>query len=291
MRRSIQFALAAVLLLLAASTIAIYQKYRKATSDFTEMKSAEETARLSYGNAINSIAQIQDSLNAIVLGDSAVRLLPSEYQAEHRLTQSQGDEILDRIAVLRAGIERSKVRIQQLDANLKRSGIKVAGLQKMIANLKKDVAAKEDQIASLTGRVDSLQTQVTGLTAQVQQGQDTIQAQAQNIEDKRRELGTIYYAIGSKTELAKSGLIVAKGGLLGIGKTLEPSRVMNDSAFTALDTDVETVVRIPAPKAQVITDQPASSYQLEPVGNQLELRILDSKEFRKNKHVVIMTRT
>lgn len=291
MRKSVQFALAAIIVLLCAATLGLYQKYRKSTSDFTEMKTAEETARLNYGNAINSIAQIQDSLNAIVLGDSAVRLLPSQYQAEHRLTQSQGDEVLDRIAVLRAGVERSKVRIQQLDANLKRSGIKVAGLQKMLANLKRDVADKESQISLLTTRVDSLETQVTGLTAEVQQGQQTIQQQAQNIEDKRRELGTIYYAIGNKTTLAKSGLIVAKGGLLGIGKTLEPSRALNDSAFTALDTDVETVVRIPAAKAQVISDQPISSYQLEPVGKELELHIIDPKEFRKVKHLVIMTTT
>jgi hypothetical protein len=291
MRRPVQFALAAVLLLLCATTVAFYQKYRKATSDFTEMKSAEETARTSYGNAINSIAQIQDSLNAIVLGDSAVRLLPSQFQAEHRLTQSQGDEILDRIAVLRAGIERSKNRIQQLDASLKRSGIKVAGLQKMMANLRRDLAAKESEVAMLTSRVDSLQTQVGGLTAQVRQGEATIQQQTQTIEDKRRELGTIYYAIGTKSALSKSGLIVAKGGFFGIGKTLTPSPTLNDSAFTALDTDVESVVRIPAPKAEIITDQPASSYQLEPVGKELELRILDSHEFRRNRHVVIMTRT
>jgi hypothetical protein len=291
MRKSLQFALAAIILLLSASTVMLYEKYRKSTNDFAELRTTEENARISYGNAINAIAAIQDSLNAIVLGDSTVKLVPTEYSAEHHLTQSQGDQVLDQIAVLKAGIERTKIRIQELDASLKRSGVKVAGLEKMIAGLKRTVAEKEDQVAVLTVRVDSLETQVTGLTAEVQQGESTIQQQTASLEERRRELGTVYVAIGNKKQLTKAGVVVAKGGVLGMGKTVEPSRIVNDSAFVAVDTDEQSVVRIPAAKAQVVSAQPASSYTLELVGKELELHILDSKEFRKIKHVVIMTTT
>ena len=149
-------------------------------------------------------------------------------------------------------------------------------LQKMIDRLRGNVVQKEAEIARLTNTVDTLTTRVTGLTA--------------DVEDKRRELGTIYYVMGSKKDLTQSGVVVAKGGVLGVGKTLEPAKQVNESSFIAMDTDQETVISIPAKKAQVVSAQPLTSYVLTPTGdNQLELRILDPKEFRKIKHLVIVT--
>jgi hypothetical protein len=132
-------------------------------------------------------------------------------------------------------------------------------------------------IAHLGTTIDSLTTTVTGLTA--------------DVEDKRRELGTIFYAMGSKQALTTSGVLVAKGGVLGVGKTLMPSREASEGAFTALDTDQETVIQIPSKKAQVVSAQPSESYVLEPTSDGfMELRITDAKEFRKIKHVVIVTK-
>ena len=42
-------------------------------------------------------------------------------------------------------------------------------------------------------------------------------------------------------------------------------------------------------KVQVLSPQPTSSYEVKLEGNQVELHILDPKEFRKVKHLVIMT--
>src|SRR5438477_11755093 len=99
--------------------------------------------------------------------------------------------------------------------------MKTAGSQGMIAGLKRNMADKQGQVAELTTRVDSLQTQVAGLQTTVQEAQDTIVAKNEAIEEKRRELGTIYYVIGTKKDLSSSGIIVAKGGVLGLGKTLQ----------------------------------------------------------------------
>jgi uncharacterized small protein (DUF1192 family) len=197
--------------------------------------------------------------------------------------------VLDRIAELKAGLERTKVRIVQLDAHLKKNGVHIAGLEHMIVNLKRSVKEKEMAVAELEGRVDSLQTQVTGLAATVQQKDDNIAAQAQTIEDKRRELGTVLYVIGSKKDLTKSGVVTAKGGVLGMGKTLEATGKADDNLFTAIDTDMETTVHIPAEKVQIVSNQPASSYELTKVGKEMELHIIDPKEFRTVKHLVIVT--
>jgi len=275
MRRSHLLAAFIVLLSIGAATI-IYSKYRKSEAAYAQLQSDEEKTRLRYGQAINDIATIQDSLNAIVLGEQEARLIPSELQSEMRLSDRHGDEALARIAVLKAGIERTKSRIEELDQTLKNNGVKIAGLQRMIDRLRGNVVQKEAEIARLSTTVDTLETRVTGLTA--------------DVEDKRRELGTIFYVMGSKKDLTQSGVVVAKGGVLGVGKTLEPAKQINESSFVALDTDQETVISIPAKKAQVVSAQPVASYVLTPTAdNQLELRIIDPKEFRKIKHLVIVT--
>ncbi|HKQ18691.1 MAG TPA: hypothetical protein VJW75_02980 [Candidatus Eisenbacteria bacterium] len=279
MRRMSVVALALISLVLIGTTIFFYSKYKKSQADYTQLQTEDESTRLRYGNAIAEIATIQDSLNAIVLGDEPVEGAAARSQAEVEVPGTVHDQVLTRIATLRGAIERTKERITELDARLKKSGIKIEGMNKMIAGLRRSVTEKEEQIAMLTTQVDTLQTQVTGLTVAV--------------EDRQTELATIFYAMGSKKELVRSGVVESKGGVLGIGKTLRPTGHPDQSVFTPLDTDEQTVIQIPAEKVdkvQVLSAQPVSSYVLQPVGtNMVELRIVDAKEFRKIKQVVILT--
>lgn len=282
MRRVPVIILALVSVALVATTISFYSKYQKSVESVAEIKAENESTRLRYGAAINEIAVIQDSLNAIVLGEEAVQSLPARNQSEVEAPGTVHDQVLGRIATLKEAIERTKERIEVLDARLKRNGVKIAGMEKMIASLKKSVAEKEGQIAELSSQVGTLQTQVSGLSTEVETKQ-------QELVQKQTELATVYYAIGTKKELTQSGIISSKGGVLGFGKTLEPSGTINETAFTPLDTDQQTVIRIPSEKAQILSAQPVSSYILEPVGKDaVELRILDPKEFRKIKHIVIL---
>ena len=95
--------------------------------------------------------------------------------------------------------------------------------------------------------------------------------------------------MGTKKELKRSGVVVAEGGVLGVGKTLKPSGQFDESKFTALNTDQETVIAIPAHNAQILSPQPVSSYTLHIIGkDQMELRITNPSEFRKVKHLVIL---
>jgi len=159
----------------------------------------------------------------------------------------------------------------------------------MVKNLKADVSDKENEIAQLTTQVNDLQTQVTGLSTEVAQTQDTLRVRDESLEDRRRELATVYYVVGSTKDLKEAGVVEAKGGVLGIGKTLTPSGYQKDGLFTAIDTDQETVVRTNAAKVKVVSAQPASSYEVTTVNGQAEIHILDPIAFRKVKQLVIVT--
>ena len=86
--------------------------------------------------------------------------------------------------------------------------------------------------------------------------------------------------------------INAKGGVLGLGKAFRPANATTQTAFTPLDTDQETVIRTSATKpekAKLLSAQPAGSYEMVVVDGHVELHILDPKEFRKIRQVVILT--
>jgi predicted RNase H-like nuclease (RuvC/YqgF family) len=271
--------------LLLGATIFSYSKYRKSAADYADARANEESMRQRYDGAVSEIVMIQDSLNTIMLGGEGV--LPPATQPE--MPGTLHDKVLARIAVLKASVERTKGRIEELDARLKRGGVKISGLEKMIARLRKSVSEKEERIAQLSTEVGTLQTQVAGLSSEVETKQQDLAVKQQELVEKQRELATIFYTMGTKKELTKAGVVASKGGVLGFGKTLEPSGTINQTAFTPLDTDQENVIRIPAEKARVLSAQPVSSYVIQPVSKDVvELRIVDPKEFRKIKHLVIL---
>lgn len=282
MRRAGVFVLALISVALIGTTSVFYSKYKRSAADYSAMTVEKESMRQRYGQAIDEIATIQDSLNAIALGEDAARMIPAQAEAEVQGTGTQRDQVLARIAFLKAGIERTKQRITELDASLRKSGVKVAGLQRMVTSLRQNLAEKEALVAQLTTQVDTLQTRVSGLNTEVAQQQE-------EITDKQHELATVFYTMGTKKELINSGVVVSQGGVLGFGKTLKPSGQFSDAAFTSLDTDDENIIRVPAKKAQVLSSQPTTSYVLQQAGeNLVELRIIDAKEFRKVKHLVIL---
>jgi len=288
MRKSGVIALALIGLLFLGGTVLYYSKYRQSEAEFSQMTAQEHETRIKYGQAINEISMIHDSLNTIVLGEAP--LLQGHAQSEVPLPPTVRDQVLGRISMLRAGLERTKERIQALDAKLKRNGVQISGLQKMIAGLKKSVAEREESIAQLNTQVQSLQTRVAGLTADVNTKEMELTTKQQELTEKQRELATIFYTVGTKKELQRAGVVVAEGGVLGVGKSLKTSTQFDESLFTPLNTDQESVIRLPAThRVLILSAQPASSYTLRITGkDEMELQITNPNEFRKVKHLVIV---
>jgi hypothetical protein len=283
MKKPVQIALILGIVALAGVSTALFVQNQKTSEQLATTQLSEAEVQDRYGKTIEAIAEIQDSLNALALEETGASLSPGSTERSNR------EASLDRIATLRASIAQSKERIRSLEAQLKDNGVKVAGLGRLIGNLKKSVSDKEQQIALLETQVDDLNTQVTGLTVAVAQKDDTLQTRVAQLEEKRRELATIYYVIGTQDELKDSGVIRSSGGVLGIGKTVVPTAAPDLHVFSAIDTDETNVIRTPSAKAKVVSAQPVGSYEMRLVNGQMEVHILDPDEFRKVKQVVILT--
>lgn len=289
MRKPVSILLVVSAVALLGATAFLYSRNQQTNTELAALKVTEEASRNRYAQTIDAIAEIQDSLNAITVGDANVNLVQGGLQSEKSLSAPDGQDALVRIAAMRAGIQRNKERIHQLESSLRASGIEAKGLKRMVASLKTSVAEKEGLVAELTGRVEMLTTQVTGLETTVQETQQQVAERDQSLEEKRLELATVYVVMGTKRELTTQGVVVAKGGVLGMGKTLQPSGQVATDLMRPIDTDQQTVVAIEAQKAQVVSAQAPGSYELRLVGGMMELHILDANEFRKIKQLVIVT--
>jgi uncharacterized small protein (DUF1192 family) len=285
------FALVVLVVLLAGGSFVLWQKYHTLQGNYDSVRSSQDATQLRYGDALTAIAEIQDSLSTLGVSEATRPLLPGSPASERGLSVLRGREALDRIALLKAGIERTKTRLRDLESRARMSSVKIAGLERVIQGLRRSIAEKEGIISSLTNSVDSLHTAVTGLQVEVQSANENVQRREEVIADQRRELGTVYYVIGDRKALTQTGAAVATGGFLGLGQSLVPSPLASESMFRPLDTDSVNVIHIPSPKARVLSAQPAASYSLLPIGGQVELHILDPHAFRAVRHVVILSQS
>jgi myosin heavy subunit len=102
------------------------------------------------------------------------------------------------------------------------------------------LAAANTQIATLAGRVDTLSTENTQLSTDKAALTDTV-------SNLTRYKNTVYYAVGTKDELMKRGVIIKEGSkfLVFGGSRLEPARNLSPEAFTAIDKTASTTIPLP----------------------------------------------
>lgn len=255
---------------------------------YAATRASEDSLRNKFDAALVSIAEIQDSLTAILPSESNVLHVSQDMERGGALTASRKTQVLRTISDLNDSIRRSKEMIQRLEQRLKERNVKVASLERIVANLKKSVNDREEMIRSLTQRVESLKVQVAHLQTDVEEGKEKISEQAAVIEDKRREISTIYYTIGTKKRLKEMGVVTESGGLIGLGKSTRLSGQFPEQLFVQVDTDAQTAIAVPGKRPVILSGQSAGSYQLVPLSvESSELRITNPTEFRKVRYLVI----
>lgn len=275
MRRIIQLGVVVVVTFVLAATFYLYQMYSRTASSLESSQKSERATQDQYAQAVEQIAEIQDSLATLMPEGERLPRGNASFEGERAMGGPSGQEILERIASVRAGLERGKARIADLETNLRKSGVRVSGLEKLVAGLRRSVKEREEQLAAMSG--------------ELQQVKDTLGVREATLADRQHELATVYYIAAPRRELMKSGVVVARGGVLGLGRTLAPSGNAPEALFSVLDTDLEQVLPLNAPKAKVVSAQPASSYELRLVDGSMQLHILDPSEFRKVRQLVIVT--
>jgi predicted RNase H-like nuclease (RuvC/YqgF family) len=273
---------------LSAGVWTLFNENREVEQKYLATRASEDSLRTHFDAALVSIAEIQDSLSVILPSESDVLGVSQDVERGGALTTTRKDQVLRSISDLNESIRRSKDMIQQLEDRLNDKDVQVASLERIVSNLKRTVAEREGTIATLTARVNTLAAEVVTLQANVETGRQQIAQQEVVIEDKRREISTVYYVLGTKKQLKDLGVVKDSGGVVGIGKTTKLTGQFPEQSFANVDTDVVTTIPVPGKEPTVLSGQSSMSYQIVPVGPEMsELRITDPEEFRKVRYLVI----
>ncbi len=147
---------------------------------------------------------------------------------------------LARIQQVIARLDESEAKLAAAETRAKHGRIRNARLlaqietyKKTIEDLKAVAEQQQAQIALLAGQVDTLGKERNSLRGSV----------ASLISYKN----TVYYAVGTKDELLKNGVVTKEGSkfLVFGGTRLEPARNLNPAAFTAIDKTQTLSIALP----------------------------------------------
>ena len=181
---------------------------------------------------------------ALEVGDE--RGVPGARQdrAERQATLGRIRQVIDRLNESEAKLTETEKRVKNAKIQNARLLAQIATYKQTIEDLKTAaeqqraeteaiIADQRNQIASLAGRVDTLSREKGWLI-------DTV---AHLTAYKNR----VYYAVGTKDELIKSGVVTKEGSkfLFFGGTRLEPARRPNLDAFTMIDKTQTLSIPLP----------------------------------------------
>jgi len=253
-RRFVGIALAAVAFVAAACDGS--KKELEKTLVQVQQISAEKDSLLKDVMATSQfIADVNTELANVKSRAAGKPVVGKPGEMESNLTPSQQrDAIKAKVAELTARLNESESRlgasrnrVRDLTANNAGLASQLAAYDSTIASFKKIIDSQKTEIASLTEQLNAVQAENTGLKAD----KAVLTTEKTQLTAEKTQLtvekNMVYYVIGTEDELFKKGIIIKKGGMLGLGKTAVPAATLKESDFTAVDRTA--VMEIAFPKA------------------------------------------
>ena len=261
--RKIGLALAAVVALSGCVSKKSYDQLVLEQQRVTEQKDSLVADVLAATQMVTEINTDLARVKALGVSPVAGGDRPLAGRAEERaVLLGKVREVIARLDAAEQQIAAQKKRIGGLSAERTKLVAQLDTFQKSINDLR--VAAQEQeamiseqkvQIATLTSQVDTLNQKTVQLTTEKTAVQDTLV----RVID---ESNVVYYAVGTKEELLKRGILVTEGSkfLVFGSKTLQPARDLKPELFQRLDRRRDTILTVPEPNKEyrIVTRQSAS---------------------------------
>ena len=186
---------------------------------------------------------------------------------------------LERIQQVITRLNESEAKLTQTENRAKNAKIRNARLLAQISTSKQTIedlkTAAEQQRTEQEAIIADQQTQIATLAGQV----DNLNFQTASLRDTVGHLtaykNRVYYAVGTKDELLKSGVVTKEGSkfLIFGGTRLEPARKPNLEAFTMIDKTQTLSIPLPrTDKKYKIVSRQSPEYLAGEVTEKGELR-------------------
>jgi hypothetical protein len=168
-----------------------------------------------------------------------------------QLDREERKATLERIQQVIARLNESEAKLTATENRVKNAKIRNARLLAQITTYKQTIedlkTAAEQQRSEQEAIIADQRNQIANLSGQV----DELNVQTASLRDTVGHLtaykNRVYYAIGTKNELLKSGVVTKEGSkfLIFGGTRLEPARKPNLEAFTMIDKTQTLSIPLP----------------------------------------------
>jgi hypothetical protein len=186
--------------------------------------------------------------------------------------QASRDSVVARVRYIATRLNDSESRLRSSERRI-RSLTSISDslrntLTATIANYDSVVTSQRTQLVAYASQIDSLKGENTALAAVNTALKDTV-------GDLTLRENTVYYVIGTRDELKARGVIDETGGsrflfiLWKSGKSVQPARNLDPSAFTAIDKRQVTTIPLPdsTKQYQIASRQDLSALSTPPDGD------------------------
>ena len=263
--------------------------YDKLKTSYDSLLMQSDKNQADLNEAIGIINEVESNLSQIA--DAEQRVHADALKGE--LNQSQKQQIMDEISLLRQTLQENKQNLAQQQEKLKRSGINIAALDKKINLLNRQIAEKDQMIQSLQADLESARGMIARqdslITEQTEKGavnEATIAIQNKKLQAQDAALHQAYYCFGTLSELKEENIIKG-GGLFSKAKVLPEG--FNQDYFKQVDTRDLTTIALFAAKAHLRTQHPASSYHFEKDADGNQTLVIDNQQefWSRSKYLVV----
>lgn len=253
--------------------------------------SVEDSLRLALANQDSLLSLIND----ITTDMNNIRRMEDILSSPNSLnneTTSARQQIHDDMLSIQNALQQRRERLAELEKKLRASAANNSNLQKTIESLRTQIADQEQIIANLTEDLSKKNIIIEHQTKEIDSLSNTLTAvnEAKELAELENvkladDLNTCFYVVGTNRQLNDNAII--KTGFLRKTKIL-PGDV-DTQFFTKADKRTLLEINCHAKKAQVLTNQPASSYEFitEANGDKI-LVIKDSNEFWKKSDFLVI---
>ena len=228
----------------------------------------------------------RDSLLSLVgdisTGVTNIKQIEAIISVDKGETPSQKRQLANDLAAIQQTLADRRSQLEELEKKLQSSSIYSTKLQNTITSLRTQIeeqskeierlttelAAANERIGELNTQVDSLHTTVTNVT-------DERNAAQQQAVETANEMNTCYYVVATDKAL-KEHNIIEKGFLR---KTKIMKGDFDQSFFTTADKRSLRFIETKSKKAEIMTNQPAGSYEIADTPTGKVIRILQPNKF------------
>lgn len=271
-----------------ANSDSLFSLLYDVTSGMEEITQLEQLVSTDISTESPSARQnIADRMAAIQKGlaDRRQRIDELEKQLAQQSAdnQNQNDansqKLRAQINMLRAQLEKQTEMVNDLTKKLQEAHVKIGELNNTITDLNTTVDTISKAAAASKREAEISKEQAAA-------SQKTAQQTQEKLDQAVIDLNTVYYVIGNKDELKKHNFI-SGGGFLR--KTKVMAGDYDASYMTKADKRQITFIPIDAKKAKVLTQQPASTYELVKDANgMITLRILNQARFWAAGNILVI---